>query len=180
MNRGAGAFKALAVPAKIWAARLGKSVSTIRAYTYGERVPPEAERVSIHADWNGPAPELWLELVTEPSAPRTQRELPEPEAATPEAAEGEAAKLLQNIRGLQDEIAGAGADMDLQARVRMVDHLASAVAKLGQLTGTRVTERAILASPHFAEIESTMIEALTPWPDAMRAVSAALEGLRAK
>lgn len=179
MNKGAAAFKAMQVPAKIWATRLGKSVSTVRAYSYGERVPPEDERISIHVDHGGPEPVLWLELVTEP-APRTAREPHDPEAATPEAAEGEAAKLLQNIRGLQDEITGAGESMDLPARVRMVDHLASAVAKLGQLTGTRVTERAILASPHFAEIESTMIEALTPWPDAMRAVSAALEGLRAK
>lgn len=180
MNRGAAAFRKLPGTAKMWAARLGKSDATIYAYRDGRRVPPKEEREIIHADWNGPAPDEWDTLVTDGEPPRAPREPHAVEPATPEAAAGEAAKLLARIRDLQDECEAAGTDAhDLPQRIRMADTLAAAISKLGQLTGTRVTERAILASPHWLQLEEALLEALAPWPDAMRAVATKLEALRA-
>jgi hypothetical protein len=179
MNRGAVAFKGLGVSSKIWEGRIGKKPVTIDSYKAGRRTPDAETREAIHEDWGGPHPDLWDELVTEAPS-RTVREPVPVVPVTPEGTEGEAAKLLAHIRRLQDDLTNAAPeDHELAARVRMADQLAGAIAKLGQVSGTRVTERAILASPHWLEVEGVIVAALEPWPDAMRAVATALEGRRA-
>jgi hypothetical protein len=175
MNRGALEFKALGVAPKIWAARLGVSVVTAESWRAGRRTPGADTRRAIHEDWNGPVPAAWDELV-DVAPPRTVREPVAVVPATPEAVEGEAAKLLAHLRQLQDDLAAAQPEAhDLPQRIRMAESIAGSIARLGQITGTRISTRAILASPAWAELVKDLTAALEPWPDAMRAVADVLE-----
>jgi hypothetical protein len=180
-SKGSVEFRALGVKLEEWERRLKKrgiraSVSTVSAWQLGTRSCPIEARELIHSEWNGPHPDAWEEFL--PDAP------PLPaiplEDATPERVGAAAARLLQHVRMLQQELEMTARDSGegLGARVRMAESIAGVLGKLGAMTGTKLTERMILESPLLKEIVSTIAEALGDWPDAQRAAADALERLR--
>lgn len=176
LNKGAVEFAAMPGGLREKSQRFRVSDATISAWQLGNRKPAAQKRREIH-EAGGPEPESWDELVPEIAA-APAREPEAPVAATPAAARSEADRLLATVRALQDA-ADDGAGLDLQARVRVAERLAAMVATLGRLTGDAViNERQILRSPAAREIENAIVEALAPWPDAMRAVGERLAALR--
>ncbi len=181
---GSRAFKALGVASSVWVTRLAaegveRTAQTIDAWKAGRRSPEEGAAILIHEKWDGPSPQDWRTPI--PSAPASPSAPPPPlEPVTPEAVADEAATLLQHVRTLQRRLTDVSAQeaAELPAQIRMAESISSVISRLGQVSGSRITERAILASPHWAELEAVMVRALEPWPDAMRAVADALEARR--
>lgn len=62
----------------------------------------------------------------------------------------------------------------------MLANAAKTLAVLGKLTGVglSISPRQILDSPNWRLIETAIITALKPWPDALRAVAKALDQTR--
>lgn len=161
-----------------WARTHGFAQSQVNRWALGLITPTMASRTKIHAA-GGPDPLLWDEPIAPGATPAPKATAPrkprDPEArATPEGVRSLADAAFGQAQALQDELEADGAD--LEARIRMAERLGSLIASLGKLTGAAVlNERQILMSPAFKRIVSVMLEALQPWPDAMRAVAAALE-----
>lgn len=142
----------------------------------GESTPGAKERARVHEE-GGPPPEAWDELLPEGApAPRPRSEPPGPlEPASAEATRELAAQLhrmaQEQIRALQD----AGAE-DPKLLSKM-SSLADIVVQLGKLTGAAgIDEKRIVASPAWGRVWDRMCAALAPWPDAVAACAAALEG----
>ena len=176
-----------------WSNWLGVSVQSISAYRTGDRSPNSAMRMKLReevkARYDVEIPEdSWDRRVTpEEAAMMTQRAIPpRPQAAppgspapraTPDDVAEVTADLLRHIRELslelKDPVSTQG--YDLSQRIAMGDKLAGMIDRLGKLTGVRLTERQILASPIFHELLERIMLALAPWPDAIRAAAKALE-----
>jgi hypothetical protein len=83
------------------------------------------------------------------------------------------------VRQLRADIVREQATLTLKDRLGALRQLSEMVVTLGQLTGeAMLNERAILASPSWAIVQDAMLDALSPWPDALTAVAAALQTLR--
>ena len=151
------------------------SVQSVGAYRTGDRRPSNAIMQKIE-DMGGPPIAWWDEPVTRETPRPVGAAEPPPETATPDDTANEAGRLLGHIRTLQAALADPEqtADMDLPQKIRAMDQLAGAIGKLGSVTGVKLTERAILASPLWQQLEERIMVALEPWPDALRAVAAAL------
>ena len=174
-SRGSIAFAKCTGTSRDWAQRLGLSVQSVGAYRTGDRSPSNETRQKIE-DMGGPAAILWDEPAPLglPRAPRPKREAPT--EATPDDTAAVAAALLGHIQGLQAELDDpeATSELELPQRIRCADQLAAAADKLSRITGVRLTERMILASPLWAELLEKIVAALDPWPDAQRAVATAI------
>jgi hypothetical protein len=69
---------------------------------------------------------------------------------------------------------------DSRARAAMLANAAKTLHVLGKLTGVglSISPRQILDSPNWGVIETAIITALKPWPEALRAVAKALDETR--
>jgi hypothetical protein len=130
----------------------------------------------------GPDPEAWNELVDREAPARLPTDDEEPVddsvvvTAAPDAVRDMADSLMRQAKTLQREVAQIE---ETEARVRCTERLAGIITQLGKITGAAMTnERTILMSPAFRSLVDVMIDALAPWPDALHAVSAAMESRR--
>lgn len=191
-----GAVKFAALPGSLreWAGWLTVSVQAVSTWRTGDRTPNAAARMKI-ADVAKErygaeiGEELWDQRITEeiaqelkqaaiPPRPAGSGAPPGPlREATPEDTAQLTAQLLAHIRDLQTELSDPAsvAGYNLQERIAMGDKLAGAVDRLGKLTGVKLSERQILASPIFHDLLERIMAALAEWPDAMRAVGKALQ-----
>lgn len=184
--------------AREWGLWLSTAQSNVSAWRYGDRTPNAAARqairdvaskrfgVEIIEDWwdERPTEEQLSALSAAPAAKLigttqggaqvygTPARPVAPATADDTAVEG--GRLLQHIRSLQDELTTQGGAYDLSQRISMADKLAASIDRLGRLTGIRLTERQILASPLWLELQERIMKALESYPDAMRAVAEAL------
>ena len=166
-----------------WAQLLGVSVASVGAYRTGDRSPNNATRQRIREEteklgavipeeaWDErPSPE---ELAPPPRPPRSERP---PRPATSDDPAELGGRLRQLIEDLYTELEDPEAGpKTFGERAQAVDRLASAADKLSRITGVRLTERQILASPLWKDLLERIVTALEPWPDAMRAVAKATE-----
>jgi hypothetical protein len=152
----------------------GASKSNIGNWQAGTALPSGPMRERIY-ELGGPDPDSWDEghdgLVTEPTPPRS--------AAVTSDDTAQAAKLLlAHIQRQQTELDASGSTIELGARSRIAANLAAMVDKLGHHTGVKITRRQILDSPELLPIVDRIVEALEPWPEAMRAVADAISELK--
>lgn len=175
-SRGAVEFKRLQGNQTEKAARFGVNPSTISMWESGKRSPGRKHREEIHED-GGPKPEAWDELIVE-EPPRFPSALDvDLERATSTAVAREADILLALVKDMLNDLRVQGGD--LNERVRLAEKIANIMTACGKHTGAVIlNERQILASPAWARIWDAAIEALDPWPDAMRALESALSNLR--
>lgn len=177
MTRGAQLFQAMPGSSAEKAARWGKSIATIDAWSRGLRKPRPLERRKI-ADAGGPHESAWLEEL-----PLSELNVAPPAVEAATASPAGTRRLADELHTMiQQEIAALrGATEALPGkRAHVLGKLADSAAKLGKLTGHGVLSDAeILSSPVWLEIQEAICVALEPWPDAMLAVASALEGLRA-
>lgn len=154
----------------------GASKSSVSAWRRGDTPPSNAMKERIF-ELGGPDPDAWDEpcdvapnLALAPLGQLTP--------ATSDDTATEAALLLADIRSLRQGLGSS--DLDVAQRGRLLANLAAMVDKLGHHTGVKLTTRQILDSPHFIVVADRIIEALEPWPEAMRACADAIDELKAK
>lgn len=175
-SRWSVAFSKMSGSLRDWSDRTGHSVQSISAWRCGDRRPNDAVLQKIE-DMGGP-PKDWID---EPIAPPGIRQLtkasPPPAEATSDDTASEAAKLLGHIRDLEGALRDPEqiGEMDLPQRIRCTTQLAQTIVSLGAITGIKLTERMILSSPLWGALLERILAALTPWPDALRAVAKTLE-----
>jgi transcriptional regulator with XRE-family HTH domain len=178
ISRGSKEFaKAAEGRRRWWADRLQVEPATITRYIHGQITPKEKKRAEI-AEAGGPEAIAWDEPVVAPQERRAAREADPDVKASPEGVQRLADRLQAQAEALEEEIRNSPGEPDEQ--LRSLEKLASIVSSLGKHTGNTITnERQIMASPAWARLELSIRDALTPWPDAMRAVGEALRDLGA-
>lgn len=170
LNAGAQALAAVDSIANT-AAKLGCSPRIVSGWRSGRKIPNEGSRATIERVY-GIARALWDKAASsEPTGP----------AAPPHAPEGVEARESAEAR-LQAQLArlrAQRADPELTERGRLeLEKLELAASRaLARAEGLELTERQILASVAWRRVCDRMVSALEPWPDAMRAVAAALDAL---
>jgi hypothetical protein len=185
-SRGSVEFAALGRTLKWWETELSTrgvkaALSTIGAWKTGDRSPPEGARNAIAAiatQLKKPVPPVWWDEPIPESAAALIAAVPV-QPATPELVASEADELLAQIRTVRARLVNDPlGDPNIQAR--QLAQLAAAASQLGKLTavGLVLSERQILSSPNWTRIEDAIVSALSPWPDAMRAVADSLNQLR--
>lgn len=156
------------------AERFKVSPQSISKYERGETLPHSELRERI-ADAGGPDPDAWDEPAVKPAALASLGPLA---SATAADTATEADLLLAEIRKLRQD--PNVEQLDVAQKGRLLQSLTAMVDKLGHHTGTKITERQILDAPPFLVVVDRLIEALEPWPEAMRAARDAISELKAK
>lgn len=84
-------------------------------------------------------------------------------------------ELLASIKSVAEDLPP---DASTQDRVAVLRAAVQPIRLLGQLTGEiGASDATVAASPHYRRLRSAILAALEPFPDALRAVVAALEPL---
>lgn len=153
----------------------GASKSSVSAWRRGDSDPSSAMRERIF-ELGGPDPDAW----DEPHEPRNLAlaslgQLP-PASAADTATEADL--LLAEIRRLRQD--PNVEQLDVAQKGRLLQSLTAMVDKLGHHTGTKISERQILDAPAVVVVVDRLLEALEPWPEAMRAAADAISELKAK
>lgn len=164
--------------------RFGVSKSSVSNWCRGDTQPNDAIKERIF-EAGGPDPAAWDE-VWKPGEGAGDVELPSDEElgappAADQASVAEAAAFqLAQIQKLQRELAAPGgmADMRPDERVRLQLQVSDAIGKLAAFTGVKLTHRMILASPLWHELIGVITVALEPYPEALKAVAEAVDGLK--
>jgi hypothetical protein len=87
------------------------------------------------------------------------------------------AKVLEQIRKLEDLERSLG-KADVDERIAIARALATLAKTLGHLTGELgASDATVAASPHYRRVRTAIVDALKPYPDALRAVIDALSRL---
>ena len=130
-------------------------------------------RTKIHA-LGGPEPKAW-DQVAGTKTPKKKPKKRQRVKATPEVVVAEADYWLHALQDFRDELPNLVTDAS--ARSRLLADSARTLAVLGKLTGIGLTvsTRQFLDSPNWRQLEAKIIDALSPWPDALRAVANALD-----
>lgn len=181
LTRGA-ILLAQAGDAQTIAAALGCAQSTAANYLSGQRIPPLSKRERIAERWPFVEMSAWLLPATESPLADTGLGLPAAESKTAVPPTGQAVNDLARRLAIQARremraLEATTEHADPLMFSKRIDSLAALVLKLSKLAGGQITERQILDSPRFRTIERTIIGALSPWPDALRAVGEALKDL---
>lgn len=153
----------------------GASKSSVGNWQSGLSLPSGPMRERIF-ELGGPDPDSWDEPHS--PTPGALASLGPLAPATAEDTATEADLLLADIRRLRGKVETS--DLDVSQQGRLLANLTAMVDKLGHHTGVKHTPRQILDSPHFITIVDRLIEALEPWPEAMRAAADAIDELKAK
>jgi hypothetical protein len=155
------------------AGRFGVAAATISAWRGGSKLPSLEKRKEIRTA-GGPVEELWtqshdrqVDRLLAASAPTQDP------AATPESAVSIAAAHQAHCLALQERLRQEGPHLPIKEQITLAEKLGGMILDLGKLTGAGiVNQRQIVESPYFAQLLNDMMGALTPWPDALRAVAA--------
>ena len=173
-SKGSKEFSALGTTGTDLAKQLGCAVATVSRWKNGEATPDKPYRLKIYKLF-GIEPDAWDELDS-PSKPTRKKK--RTTKATPATVAAEADHWLHAVQDLRDELPKLA--KDIAGRARLMREAAGTLSVLGRLTGIGLTvsARQILDSPNFRIIEGKIIQALEPWPDALRAVAAAIDDTR--
>jgi len=161
-----------------WSALLGATTASISRWKAGLVRPSADLRAKIHHA-GGPDPKAWDQVVGTPPTPkRIKKRSKKRTKATAAAVINEADLWLAELQDFRDELPTLVTDA--AKRASLLANAAKTLAVLGKLTGVglSVSNRQILDSPNWRIIEAKILAALRPWPDAMRAVSKALDDSR--
>lgn len=153
----------------------GKNAA-VYAWIRGNYAPDAAKRMRIHDD-GGPEPAWWDEPAPGGEAKAIGAPSVAAGAATPGAIASEADKLLADVQAHREYVSALEGG-DPGEKLSHLERLAKMLGVLSKMRGVMMNERQILGSPHWLNVEAALTKALTPWPDAMRAVADALEALR--
>jgi hypothetical protein len=191
ISRGSVAFAKLGGKLRewhMWLGQEGASIPQVQAWRNGDRPPNSAMRQKI-ADvarerfgvelgeelWDERVPASELQAADAPRPPREPRNGPAPAPTADDTAQI-SAQLLANIRDLQARLTDPNEPpLSVEKEAALMGQLTASAERLGRFTGVKLTERQILASPLWGLLLERIMIALEPWPDAMRAVSKALE-----
>jgi hypothetical protein len=159
-----------------WATLLGVTPAAVSRWKSGINTPTPEIRKQIHS-LGGPEPKAWDQIVGT-KKPGKKPKKRKPVKATPATVAAEADAWLTEVRAFRDELPTLVSDAP--GRARLLADAARTLKVLGQMVGIGMTvsTRQILDSPNWAIIESKLLEALTPWPDALRALARALDDTR--
>lgn len=164
------------------ARRLGVSRTLVAMVMSGQRAASADLRASAHRvyrialeAWDLPAGAEPRPRQTKHVAPTTPPSPPKPSSSEPLALR--VAELQRHVDELMGEVQ-SGSATPLE-RARVLASVAATTIAIGKLTGEGMTisERKIVSLPSWRRIESTLIEALTPYPDALHAAGKALMDL---
>jgi hypothetical protein len=162
------------------AAKWGVSVASISRWENGLQMPRDTAILAAIEAAGGPSPWEW-EVMPDAAKPATPPAAPPAYSgpATADSVQREASRLLAMVQSGMTE---AAAEPDLSRRMRILSDGANIVRQLGRVVGAGhvVTERQILESPIWRLLCERIINALAPWPDAIAAMAAAIEGTSAQ
>lgn len=149
----------------------------VRTWLNGESTPAPAKQREIE-DGGGPPCSWWKETVgpAEPTAPAPAAVVVAG-AATPAAVASEADGLLADVQRLRKWVSEQEGG-DTAEQIRHLGELSRMLTALSKLRGVLMSERQILESPHWLTLEARIIDALSPWPDALRAMADTLDAAR--
>lgn len=152
----------------------GKTAA-VYAWIRGEYAPADAKQAEIEAA-GGPLKAWWAELDAAPEPPAPLAVVV-PGAASPAGIASEADALLAEVKAGRAFVSAIDGG-DPGERIRHLERLTSMMVDLSRMRGVLMSERQILASPHWLTVEAHIVKALEAWPDAIRAVADALDLLR--
>jgi hypothetical protein len=160
-----------------WATLLGVTSAAVSRWRSGTAKPAQHLRLEIQKH-GGPDPQLW-DQIPGTKAPKKRRKV-KVVKATPAAVSAEADLWLAQLADLRVRIPLAA--LDVEKETRLLASASKTFQVLGKAAGVgiNVTSRAILDSPNWRLLEIKILDALAPWPDALRAVADALDDTRSK
>lgn len=165
------------------AARVGTTQPKVSRWIAAVMKPGVPNRIALEREFAIPPSawdEPWMQVERKPRAPgrRAQPAPPDPQPVDDRSVRAEAQRLMDQVRALRTRVANdASATPSEQAKVYAA--AAQTLTLLGKMTGETlvVTESRILRLPAWRRIEDQLVEILTPWPAAMRAVGDALAAM---
>ena len=151
------------------AEKLGKSRQLVGFWISGERVPRGKNRDLIEAIV-GIDTRAWDQPIPPPPKPT-----PPPADAPLDASVGALATRLIAILSAELECLEKERGTPLE-RLRLGEKFASTLAQLAKMTGesAEISEAKILKTPAWKQFKGKLLEVLTPYPDAARAIGEAL------
>jgi hypothetical protein len=160
----------------------GASYEQVGQWISGHRKPSAKWRPVLLEKYKIPIP-AWDETPTEGGLLANLGKAPPPAAApapteAPANVRGMAESMIRQIRDLQVK-AETDPLMTPDDRAKTLARAATVLTAVARLTGEAgdIPEAKLLRTPAFARVRDAMIVALTPWPEAMRAVGEALARL---
>ena len=172
---GSERFSALGVSPAAMSVALGVTLPTISRWRNGSRTPGLSDAAKIERLYHLPADNWEVPLEAEGEEKPTAAEIPL-EPATPEAVTKEVDEWLRLVKGLRAEISEVS---EVSKKAALMASAAQVLKVLGQMTGVgmTLTNAQILGSPRWRELESVIMMALEPYPEAMLAVAESLKSL---
>ncbi len=186
-NLGADLLSRLGLTLEEIATAAGASVTSAHHWTKCRSRPGAAARRALEAAYAIPVG-AW-DQACGPALPEASQAPPrrEKEGDPPSVGESDsdaldvdevASELRKTIAGLLGALRAKGAaGLPPSARARVVSSCCASLAILDKIDGAAL-DRRILSTPTFARIQVAIGDALEPYPEAMGAVAAALEGMK--
>jgi len=178
-SKGSRAFAAMPGSVRDKAIKFnGGKTAAVYSWIRGEYAPAEAKQFEIE-DAGGPPATWWDEpdAALDASSAVAAAVAPVSGSASPAGIASEADMMLADVQTLRQHVSGL--EGDPAEKIRNLEKLSSMLVALSKMRGVLMSERQILSSPHWSAVEARILEALEPWPDAMRAVATELEAGRA-
>jgi transcriptional regulator with XRE-family HTH domain len=163
VNEGQRLLAGLGLSTRALGKALGVSHETAGRYARGAAVPPPDTAARIHAI-GGPHPNAW-HLAPEPP-PDAPEPSPAPEGPLLFGSESELHAVIAQLREARRGASGAALVKIVAAEIGAC----TALAKIESITDERLRNSAELK-----RVIARVVDALTPWPDALLAVAANLE-----
>lgn len=181
MNAGAAKLAAVELSISEIIERLkaeGVSVTgpAVSRWQHGKRVPRGEDRRALSRAFGIPTG-AWDEEPEAPGAPAAAASSPRPIASADPTAADLARDLLTRIQLYREQ--AETTQLGVQARKMLAEMEGSAIERYARLSGNRSSERDMVASPQFKRLLEEMFRALAPYPDAMRALRAAMTAAEA-
>jgi hypothetical protein len=151
-------------------------VEAVYAWIRGDYAPNAAKRAAIERA-GGPEAARWEEPASDVQLPNGPPPVVVPGSATPAAVAAEADAILAEVQRGREFVSNLQGG-DPGERISHLERLSKMLVGVSKMRGVLMSERQILESPHWRSVEAAIVRALEPWPDGMRAVAEALDGLR--
>ncbi len=184
ISAGSVALKQSGRSLKQIARETGCSYSQAGLWSSGHRKPPDTWRAKLKKHY-GIASEAWDEapptaggLLARLGAPPSEPPQAPPAPGLPTTVRGAAESMIKQIRELQEK-AATDPLLTPDERGKTLARAATILTSVARLTGEAgdIPEAKILRTPAWGRIRDAMLVALTPWPDALRAVGEAVARL---
>lgn len=178
-SRGAYELARVGLPQDQIAAKIGRKQEQISRWVSGRLVPKEATRKALFLAF-GIEPVAW----DEPAKGEALASAPETAVGTPvdtlddKSVRARAERLQRmldsQLRQLEQDTRATPIE-----RAKVMSSVAATLKVLGSITGEaqEIGESRIVRLPAWRRIEDQLIKTLRPWPDAARAVAAAVQEL---